>query len=139
MALSILADKDIIPDENQLKTVLGDSILIWKSIVEFANQNIPAVEEQWNYSGKNYGWGFRLRNTKRVIIYLIPCSNFFKIGMVFGEKATNEALNSSISDELKSIIKDAPVYAEGRGFRFDVKAKDQLIDIKNLIKIKVSG
>jgi len=48
-------------------------------------------------------------------------------------------LNSTISEEIKSIIKNAKVYGEGRGFRIDVTNKDILEDIKKLSIIKLNN
>jgi hypothetical protein len=138
MSLSILDNKSIQPTDEQLALVLGNTIKIWNSIKEFVHQQYPEVIEEWNYSGKNYGWGFRLKDKKRVIVYLTPCDGFFKVALVFGANATNYALNSSVSIELKTIIQDAPVYGEGRGFRIDVENDRILNDIKKLITIKLT-
>ena len=32
------------------------------------------VTEQWNFSGKNYGWGFRLKHKDRIVLYMTPCA-----------------------------------------------------------------
>jgi hypothetical protein len=139
MALSIFEDKSLTPGPDDLARVLGDTYEIWDDIKEFVYKEYPEVTEEWTHSGKNYGWGFRLRDKKRVIIYLIPCSGFFKVGLVYGEKATRASLDSTISKEIKTIIENAKVYGEGRGFRIDVTGKDILEDIKKLIKIKLSN
>ena len=139
MALSIFDDKSLIPGKNDLSRVLADKYVLWNNIKSFVYEKFPAIAEEWNYSGKNYGWGFRLRDKKRVIVYLIPCSGFFKIGLVYGEKATREALNSTVSKEIKSIIENAKVYGEGRGFRIDITNYEILEDIKNLITIKLKN
>jgi len=137
MALSIFDDKSLVPGNDDLSRVLVDKYVIWKNIKSFVYEKFPGISEEWNYSGKNYGWGFRLRDKKRVIVYLIPCSGFFKIGLVYGEKATREALNSTVSKEIKSIIENAKVYGEGRGFRIDMTNNTILEDIKKLISIKL--
>ena len=59
-------------------------------------------------------------------------------GDFFFKNATTEALNSTISKEIKSIIENAKVYGEGRGFRIDITNKDILEDIKKLIMIKLN-
>jgi hypothetical protein len=138
MALSIFDDKSLIPSNDDLSKALKDKYELWNDIKSFLYVKFPEVSEEWNYSGKNYGWGFRLKDKKRVIVYLIPCSGFFKVGLVFGENATKEALNSTISKEIKSIIETAKVYGEGRGFRIDITNKDILEDIKKLITIKLT-
>jgi len=137
MALSIFEDKSSIPGNDDLSLVLKDTYDLWNDIKKFVYNIFPGATEEWNYSGKNYGWGFRLRDKKRVIVYLIPCSGFFKVGLVFGENATKKALSSKISKEIKSIIENAKVYGEGRGFRIDVTNNEILEDIKKLITIKL--
>ena len=139
MTLSIFEDKSRIAGNDDLLAVLKDTYDIWNAIKEFVHQQYPEVTEEWNNSGKSLGWGFRLRDKKRVIVYLIPCNGFFKVGLVYGEKATNAALESNISEEIKSIIDNAKVYGEGRGFRIDVTGKDILEDIKKMITIKLSN
>ena len=139
MALSIFEDKSLVPGDADLSRVLGDTYELWNDIKSFVYKQYPDVSEEWNYSGKNYGWGFRLRDKKRVLVYLIPSHGFFKAGLVFGEYATKEALNSVVSSEIKSIIENAKVYGEGRGFRIDVTSKDIMKDVKKLIVIKLTN
>lgn len=138
MSLSIFNDKSLIPGNDDLSRVIMNTYAFWDDIKKYVYDNFPDVSEEWNYSGKNYGWGFRLRDKKRVIVYMIPCQVFFKVGLVYGEKATNEALSSTISKEIKSIIENAKVYGEGRGFRIDVTSEDIMEDIKKLLMIKLS-
>jgi hypothetical protein len=137
MALSIFDDKSKPPTEADLARVLKTNCIHWNEIKAFILKHYPAAKEEWNYSGKNYGWGFRLRDTKRVIVYMTPCDGYFLLSMVFGEKATKEALDSKLSNEIVSIINNAKVYAEGRGIRMEVKDETLLEDIKKLIVIKL--
>jgi len=139
MALSIFINKEHVPDENDLQAALGATYPLWNDIKNFVHGNYNGALEQWNHSGKNYGWGFRLKDKKRVIIYLTPCEGFFKASLVFGEKATNMALSKNISDETRAIIENAPVYAEGRGIRLDVLNDFHLDDIKILILVKLEN
>ena len=99
----------------------------------------PAPRKNGTHSGKNYGWGFRLKDRKRAILYLTPCDDCFKASLVFGEKATKEALAGDISDGIKKIIESARVYAEGRGFRVEVTGPEIVADIKKLILIKLAN
>lgn len=137
MALSIFEDKSVRPDEQMLAEALQSSYEWWKEIREFVIQQYPQALEEWNHSGKNYGWGFRLKDKKRAIIYLTPSDKYFLFSVVFGEKATQEALHSNVSEDIKKIIREAKVYAEGRGIRFEVKTVKMISDIKELILIKL--
>jgi hypothetical protein len=137
MALSVFSEKGKIPQEEDLIAALGTNFRNWKDLNEFVIQNYPQAIEQWNFGGEKYGWGLRLRDKKRVIVYLIPCDGYFKIGLVYGEKATNDAKKSNLSAAILSIIENAPVYAEGRGFRIDINDSTYLEDLFKLILIKL--
>jgi hypothetical protein len=138
MALSIFEDKNVVPTNEDLSRVLAGAFSLWHAIKEFVSDSFPDVIEEWKHSGKNYGWGFRLRDKKRAIIYLTPSDGFFLFSMVLGEKATREAMSSKISKEIKEFIEAAPVYAEGRGFRIEVKDGTFIEDLKKLILIKLT-
>lgn len=132
---SIFTDKKKEPTEADLKKALGDTYIYWKQLADFTNKSFPAINT-WHYSSDKYGWSFRISDKKRVLIYLLPRDKFFKVAFVFGQKATDEILNSKISDDIKNELKSAKVYAEGRGIRIEVKNKMVINDIKKLITIK---
>ncbi len=137
MDTSIFTNKAEIPDDFLLSAALGDLFGVWMDIREFVLGVYPKATEEWNHPGQKYGWNFRIKDKKRAIIYLLPRDKFFLVAFVFGEKATQAALSSDINNEIKTIIESARVYAEGRGFRIEVKSKDIIENIKKLIDIKL--
>ena len=130
-------DKSSMPTIKDLETVLGSTYKLWKNSIDFTKQVYPEVVEEWNYSGDKFGWSFRLKDKKRVLVYLLPRDKFFKVAFVFGQKATDAIFESPISENIKSEIRSAKVYAEGRGIRVDVKNKSVIHDIEKLIEIKI--
>jgi hypothetical protein len=130
-------DKSSMPTIKDLETALGSTYKLWKNSIDFTKQVYPEVVEEWNYSGDKFGWSFRLKDKKRVLVYLLPRDKFFKVAFVFGQKATDAIFESPISENIKSEIRSAKVYAEGRGIRVDVKNKSVIHDIEKLIEIKI--
>jgi hypothetical protein len=137
MDTSIFTDKARIPNNVMLIEALGDLHPVWMKIRDYVFDIYPKATEEWNFPGQKYGWSFRIKDKKRAIIYLLPRDKFFLVAFVFGEKATKDALNSNIASEIKTIIESAKVYAEGRGFRIEVRNYENNEDIKKLIRIKV--
>ena len=137
MPTSIFTDKSKKPTASDLKKALGNTSALWDEIKDYVYKNYPDAAVEWAYPGKSFGWNFRIRDKKRVLVYFMPCDGFFIVSLVFGEKAAKEALASGISKEIKDNISSAKVYAEGRGFRIDVKDKKIVSDIKKLINIKL--
>jgi hypothetical protein len=137
METSIFTNKAKMPDNEQLGAALDNLFKVWMSIKEYAVRAYPKATEEWNFSGQKYGWSFRIKDKKRAIIYLLPRDSYFLVAFVFGEKATTDAYGSTLSTEIKESIAGARVYAEGRGFRIEVRTDANLEDIKKLIDIKL--
>lgn len=125
------------PGDSALQAVLGNSYQLWLELKDEVKARMPAVVEEWNYGGDKYGWSFRLKDKKRAIIYLLPRAGFFKVAMVFGQKAYEQILASNVPHTIKDELAEARVYAEGRGIR--ITAGEGTMDaIKTFIEIKMA-
>jgi hypothetical protein len=129
-------DKSPQPDVESLSVALKVSYALWRKINDFVLEQYPTALAEWNYSGVKYGWSYRIKDKKRAIIYLLPRDGFFKVAFVFGQKAYEQILASSVSDEIKKELSEARVYAEGRGIRLDV-TEANLEEIFSLVKFKL--
>ncbi|ELR68666.1 hypothetical protein C900_05955 [Fulvivirga imtechensis AK7] len=136
--ISVFTDKTIIPDEETLSSGIGDTYPLWNDIKSYVYEHYPKATEEWKYPGAKYGWSFRVKDKKRVIIYLLPRENYFLAAMVFSPKATEMVLESPITDIIKDELRAARPYAEGRGIRIPVKNQKDVKDIKLLIDIKLA-
>lgn len=134
---SVFNDKDKRPTEKNLQKALGKTYPHWNALEEFVLTQYPKAKQEWKHSGEKFGWSFQLKDQKRAIVYLLPRDGFFKVALVFGQKATDEILESDIDKAIKDELNAAKKYAEGRGIRLDVKTKAALTDIKKLIQIKL--
>lgn len=137
--ISIFTDRKSVPDTGDLENSLGKLYASWNELVEYVHSQYNASKEEWSYPGEKYGWSFRLKDNKRVIIYLLPRNNFFKAAFVFGEKAYEQVMKSRVSQNIKDELSSARVYGEGRGIRIDITGKTIIKDIKTLIDIKLKN
>jgi hypothetical protein len=139
MDQSIFMNKAIIPNDKDLQIELGETYAFWKEIIDFVVLKYPKAAMEWSFPGNKYGWSFRLKDRKRVIIYLLPRERYFKVAFVFGQKAYDLIVDSPVSEFIKTELAAARVYAEGRGIRIDVKDHAILDDIRKLVEIKLSN
>jgi hypothetical protein len=137
--ISIFTERKALPDTGDLDNALGKVYVLWNEIIEYVHSVYNTAKEEWSYPGEKYGWSFRIKDNKRVIIYLLPRNNFFKAAFVFGEKAYQQVMKSGISLNIKDELSSARVYGEGRGIRIDVRNKTIIKDIKTLIDIKLEN
>jgi hypothetical protein len=138
MDASVFMDKAQMPSENDLKQVLGEKHKLWMEIRKRVLHAYPGASESWNFPGKKYGWSYRIRDNKRAIIYFLPRERAFMVAFVFGGKATDAILDSEVSEEIKTELKNAKDYAEGRGIRIPVQDRESLEDIFHLIDFKLA-
>ncbi|MDF3026058.1 MAG: hypothetical protein K0S23_365 [Fluviicola sp.] len=136
---SVFINKNEKPTNEDLKKALGETVDIWNSFVEFTHANDPASFDEWNFSGEKFGWSFRIKDKKRVLIYLLPRDKFFKVAFVFGQKATDQIMGSDVSDEIKAELNAAKSYAEGRGIRIEIRDTTKIEDIRKLIQFKIAN
>jgi hypothetical protein len=134
---SIFTDKNKPPINKDLKEALGDTFQLWQSIKDYVFSKYPKGVEEWSCS--KYGWSYRIKDKNRTILYFLPRDQFFKLAFVFGQKATDQILNSQISNAIKTELDAAKVYAEGRGIRIDIINKNNNKDIQELIDIKLAN
>ena len=139
MALSAFDDKSRLPNERDLAEMLGPTSALWNDLKAHLASHYEPLTEQWNYSGKNYGWGLQLKQKKRTVLYMTPCQGYFLASFALGEKAVQAAHQSDLPDSVLSVIDSARKYAEGRGVRLEVRSKTDLESIKKLAAIKMAN
>lgn len=138
MDISIFPEKSNKPGDAGLAEALGKTFTYWKAIEEYVLSKMPAAKREWYFFSAKYGWGFRIKDTKRAIIYLGPRKKHFIVTMVFGQKAYDKIIESSVDNSIKEDLKASKVYMEGRGVRIEIKTKSLLKDIETLIDIKMA-
>jgi len=132
-------DKKRLPTTEELEGALAETCQVWKCIAEYVHLKYPGAMDEWYYPGDKYGWSFRIKDKKRAIVYLLPRDGYFKAAFMFGQKATDRIMISSVSEAIKEDLLAARVYAEGRGIRIDIRDEGLVNDIKELIDIKISN
>lgn len=134
---SIFMDKEVQPDDKSLEINLGTNFKFWKLIKDYVYAEYPKAVEDWTFPGKKYGWNFRIKDKKRAIIYFLPREQYFKAAFVFGQKASDEIMQSDINQKIKDDLNSARVYAEGRGIHIEITDNKLIEDVKKLIDIKL--
>ena len=129
-------DKAKAPDDKALAQGLGPSKKLWDEFVGHIAAEYGPVTEAWGFYKS---WSLRLKRKKRTIVYLLPRDGHFLCAFVYGGKATEAARAEKLPQAVMKAIDEAPVYAEGRGFRLKVKNALDLETMKALAAIKMAN
>lgn len=136
--IPVFPDKTKVPDFLALNEVLGDSYKLWDKATQFVTSEIGNIHFEWKHYGKNSGWTLKVLSKKRNLFFLLPCRGLIKLAFVFGQKATNEILESEFPVEIKKSLAEARVYAEGRGLQLEIAKESDLEVFRKLIAVKVN-
>ncbi|QQR73034.1 MAG: DUF3788 family protein [Holophagales bacterium] len=136
MALSVFDDKACPPDPAELTRVLGPAASAWHELVAATTRDHGPLEEVWSFAGPSFGWSLRLKQKKRVVLYLTPQAGRFLVGMALGEKAV-AAAGRELPAPVLALLDAAPRYAEGRGLRLPVVALADLPAVLHLAAAKM--
>jgi len=129
-------DKTKQPDDAHLAKALGPAKKIWDEFIRHIAREYGPVTREWGFYK---AWSLRLKSKKRTIVYLIPQIGHFICAYVLGGKATEEARRADLPEAILKTINEARVYAEGRGFRLEVKNKRDLEAMKKLAAVKMAN
>jgi hypothetical protein len=139
MALSAFDDKAAPPGDRALAQTLGRASTLWTELASGLRATYGPLVEEWNFSGKAYGWSFRLKLKKRTIVYMTPCRGYFLAGFALGEKACLAARSAGLTAAVMEIVSKAPKYAEGRGVRIPVRTRKDVDCVEKLAALKMAN
>lgn len=136
MANSYFEDKSSLPDEIALQKALAGSYILWEELKGFIIDNFPKISEEWKHYGAKSGWVKKVYSKKRNLMFFTPRDGYFRVGMVFGDKAVKVILDSGLPQRIIDEISNARKYAEGRGIRIEAKSESDIENLKKLLLIK---
>jgi hypothetical protein len=144
MALSAFEDKAHRPTQEELASMMGKSADLWRELKlhlqsEHGASKHGALAEEWSFPGAKFGWSLRIKDGKRVLVYLTPCKGHFLAGFVLGGKAVAAAHASRLPRDVVAMTDGARAYAEGRGVRLEVRTRKDLDAVRTLASIKMSS
>ena len=136
MTLSAFHDKTRPPTQEDLRSVLGTRYAAWTRLLALIAERIGPTTEVWKFTSASTGWGLRILQKDRVIVYMAPQSNQFLVSFALGAKAVVAARAAKLHSSIMDAIEAAPHYAEGRGVRIAVRDSRQLAALARLAQIK---
>lgn len=135
--IDLKKDKRIEPTDENLKVVLGNSFLVYKTLIE----RLPdfEVDLAWRFY-KDGGWLAKAARKKKTIFWGKAEDGRFEIAFHFNERSKQGVLELDISHDVKEIFSNAPL--NGRSLttlKIDLCSESQLSDVYQLIEYKKSA
>lgn len=136
---SIFDDKSLKPENESLFKAFGKTAKLWKKLRHDLENEFGELIEDWKFYGQKSGWTLKLLRKKRNLFFMIPQKGFFRISLIFGDKAVSEIEASDVPEDIKEELRTARKYTEGRGIGIDVTSPEDVENIKKLVTMKLNN
>ena len=108
-----LTDKNIVPTDELIFSVIGDKKLLWQRIIQYASGTISDASGSWNYYNDGKRWLYKLVQKKKTIFWAGLMNDTLRITFWFSDKAwpaiEASPLPPSIKDEFRNAKKSGSV------------------------------
>jgi hypothetical protein len=133
----LLRDENIFPDEDVLKTVLGDLYPVYREFIEIVTGEKYSLETQWNYYKDGKSWLCKVSKKKKTILWLSVWSGYFKTGFYFTEKSMEAILALEIEKDLKETFLSTKPIGKLKPLVIDISSREQLKDALAVVGCKI--
>jgi hypothetical protein len=137
MKLSVFDDRSKPPKDEDLAVTLLDMFVLWNELKRIIESRFSPLSMEWGFTSKKTGWGLRLKQKNRTILYMTPSTGYFIVSFALGEKAVKAAHEDELPISVLEIIDSARKYAEGRGVRLEVRKAEDVRNVEKLAVIKM--
>jgi hypothetical protein len=128
----ILDDKQIIPDDDQIFSIIGDKKELWQKIMNHSVSNYENASGEWRYYNDGKRWLFKMVHKKKTLFWIGILEDTFIVTFWFGDKAEPVIENSDLPASVKDDFRNAKKYGSVRGL--SIKMNDNA-DADNVIKL----
>lgn len=138
MSASIYNEKLVEPDDKMLTCDLAETKTYLDKIREFIKCEYGDFMPEWKFYNQKSGWILKMFTKKRNVLFVVPCDKYFRVALTFGDKASDLVFKSKLPDSIKRDLFEAKKYAEGRTIQIEVRTANDLDNILEMIKIKLT-
>jgi hypothetical protein len=132
----LLRDENVFPDEDVLKTVLGDLYPVYREFIEKVTGEEYSLDIQWNYYKDGKSWLCKITKKKKTILWLSVWDGYFKTGFYFTEKSVEAILALEIEKDLKETFLSTKPIGKLKPLVIDINSREQLKDALAVVVCK---
>lgn len=133
----MLSDKQVVPAEDLISSIIGEKYLLWKTLLTFIDDNIKDASGSWNYYNDGKQWLFKMVQKKKTIFWAALQEDSFRVTFYFGDKAEPLLDQSKLPQRLKDDFKTTKRYGAIRAISVKLMHESDFEVIKELISVKL--
>ena len=133
----VLSDKQIIPTDDYIFSIIGEKKILWQAIMKYVSENYKDISGTWNYYNDGKQWLFKLVQKKKTIFWARVINDTFRVTFYFGDKAETLIDESDLPQNIKDDFKNGKHYGKIRAASIIISDLSNVESVKKLIQIKI--
>ena len=134
-----LNDPDIYPSDAVLSKALGRSKPAWNAFMALLKNDYPQMAVDWRFYSDGKTWLCKVTQKADTVFWMSAWDKFFKISFYFTAKAEAAISGSSLDEAIKYAFLHPKGKCSLRPITTEVRKKDDLKPIRELIAIKLQA
>jgi len=121
------------PSDAQVRRLLGPALPAWEALLATEGNR----RREWKRYSPKADWVIRLHQGKRTVLWARPVAGKLHVTVIVGEKAVAAGLAGALPQRLKTRLRSAKVYPEGRAVRLGLRSAAGVADVERLVALKL--
>jgi hypothetical protein len=131
-----LTDKNIIPTEELIFSLIGSNAVFWHRIMKSAADNYNGISGGWNYYNDGKQWLFKLVQKKKTLFWASLLNDTFRVTFWFGDKAEPFIEEAMLPPAIKDEFRNARKYGAVRPVSITLREQSDADNVITLMSIK---
>ena len=132
-----LRDESVYPDEKVLKSILGNSYLVYCDLLQLYNDN--ELNSEWRYYKDGKAWLCKVQRKKRTIVWMSAWKGYMTAAIYLPVRLIDQIYALNITEETKKIIEHTKNVGKSKPCIFEIRDKDILKDFMEVMQFKISA
>ena len=133
----MLPDKQIIPTDDYIFSIIGEKKVLWQAIMNYVSENYKDMSGSWNYYNDGKQWLFKMVQKKKTIFWAAVLKDTFRVTFYFGDKAEPLIDAGELPKTIKDDFKNGKRYGKIRAASLKMSDLSDVESVKKLIQIKL--
>ena len=131
-----LRDPNKYPDEAVLQSILGDSYLAYKALLEI--YDTMGMVYEWKYYSDGKAWLCKVQKKKKTIVWMSAWKGYMQATIYIHDKDIEKFKSMDVRQEVKERIVSAKKVGKSLPCMFEIRDRKVLKDIEKVALLKIS-